>query len=52
MTADSRNHKRTKLIHLIRQIAREEAWQALDEHLSEYIHEEKAVEEVDVQCGE
>ncbi|MBT0160229.1 hypothetical protein G4O51_09615 [Candidatus Bathyarchaeota archaeon A05DMB-2] len=52
MTTDSRNRLRTKLIHLIRQIAREEAWQALDEHLSDYVHEEKTVEEVDVQCEE
>ena len=41
--------ERARLIRLIRKIAREEAWQALDEHLDDYVHEGKPVEEVDVQ---
>ncbi|MCW4046854.1 MAG: hypothetical protein NWE99_04750 [Candidatus Bathyarchaeota archaeon] len=52
MTEELRSEKHAWLIQLIRKIAREEAWQALDEHLSDYVHEEKAVEEVEVQCGE
>lgn len=52
MTGDLRSEKHAWLIQLIRKIAKEEAWQALDEHLSDYVHEEKAVEEVEVQCGE
>ena len=30
----------TRLIEFIRRIAREEAWQAIDEHLSDYKHKE------------
>lgn len=52
MTEELRSEKHARLIQLIRKIAREEAWQALDEHLSDYVHEAKAVEEVDVQCEE
>ncbi len=37
------------LIQLIRRIAREEAWQILDEHLSDYVYQEKAAEEADLQ---
>ena len=41
--------KRKDLFQLIRRIAREEAWQILDEHLSDYVHQEKAAEEADLQ---
>ena len=37
--------KRKDLIQLIRRIAREEAWQAIDEHLSDYEHKEKPMED-------
>lgn len=52
MTEDIKADKRSELIQLIRRIAREEAWQALDEHLSDYVHREKPVDEADVQCEE
>jgi len=52
MTEDLESEKHTRLIQLIRKIAREEAWQALDEHLSDYVHEEKKIDEVEVQCEE
>ena len=35
----------TRLIELIRRVAREEAWQAIDEHLSDYEHKEKPAED-------
>jgi len=35
-------HRMIKLIH---RIAREEAWQVMDEHLSNYEHQEKSPEE-------
>ena len=35
----------TRLVELIRRIAREEAWQAIDEHLSDYEHKEKPAED-------
>jgi hypothetical protein len=34
-----------RLIELIRRIAIEEAWQAIDEHLSDYEHKEKPAED-------
>jgi hypothetical protein len=34
-----------RLIEFIRRIAREEAWQAIDEHLSDYVHKEKPAED-------
>ena len=37
--------KQKDLIQLIRRIAREEASQALDEHLSDYEHKERPMEE-------
>jgi len=33
---------------LICRIAREEAWQALDEHLTDYEHKQKPAEEADL----
>ena len=35
-----------KLVQLIRRIAREEAYEVIDEHLDEYEHKEKPAEEV------
>jgi hypothetical protein len=52
MTGDLGTKKRSRLIRLMRRIAREEAWQIMDEHLSDYVHEEKPVEEVEIQRGE
>ncbi|MCW3983998.1 MAG: hypothetical protein NWE96_08375 [Candidatus Bathyarchaeota archaeon] len=34
------------LVELIRRIAREEAWQIMDEHLDDYEHKEKPSEDV------
>jgi hypothetical protein len=33
------------LVELIRRIAREEAWQIMDEHLDDYKHKEKPMED-------
>jgi len=43
MTEDS---KHEELVRLIRRIAREEAWEVIDEHLEDYLHKEKPAEEV------
>ncbi|MCW3983777.1 MAG: hypothetical protein NWE96_07250 [Candidatus Bathyarchaeota archaeon] len=34
-----------RLVELIRRIAREEAWQIMDEHLDDYEHKEKPSED-------
>ena len=52
MTETVNPEEQKRLIQLIRRIAREEAWQALDEHLSDYVHEEKKIGEVEGQCEE
>ncbi len=40
---------RERLIQLIRQVAREEVTEALDEHLTDYEHKETPTEETDPQ---
>ena len=45
----SKEGNREQLVQLIRQIAREEALEAIDEHLNDYEHEEKPLEEVEAQ---
>ena len=47
MTDDAQPDKRSQLIRLIRRIAREEAWQILDEHLSDYMYQETPAEAAD-----
>ncbi len=49
MTADHRSEKYVRLVRLIRRIAKEEAWQALDEHLDDYVHSAKPTEEVEME---
>jgi hypothetical protein len=49
MTGDLRPEKHTRLIQLTRKIAREEAWQAIDEHLTDCEHKQKPAEEADMQ---
>ncbi len=49
MTHIIRSEKHAQLIRLIRKIAREEAWQTIDEHLNDYLHREKPAENVEVQ---
>jgi hypothetical protein len=39
----------SRLVRLIRRIAREEVLQALDEHFIDCIHEEKPAEEADME---
>jgi len=34
-----------RLVELIRRIAQEEAWQIMDEHLDDYEHKEKPMED-------
>jgi hypothetical protein len=43
LSEDKTGHAR--FVELIRRIAREEAWQAIDEHLSDYAHKEKPMED-------
>lgn len=43
MSEDEKDYAR--LVRLIRKIAKEEVWQAIDEHLTDYKHEERPVEE-------
>lgn len=50
MSSEDSKHKR--LVRLIRQIAREEAWKVIDEHLNDYEHKEKPAEDFEVECGE
>ena len=49
MTDDAQPDERSQLIQLIRRIAREEAWQILDEHLADFMHQEKPAEEADLE---
>jgi len=44
MVLNSQNSKHKRLVWLIRRIAREEAWEAIDEHMDDYKHEEKPAE--------
>jgi hypothetical protein len=48
-TDDAKVAERMRLIHLIRKIAREEVWKAIDDHLNDYEHKEKATEETDLE---
>ena len=41
MSEDSDVEEHKRLVRLIRQIAREEAYAVLDEHLSDYEHKQK-----------
>lgn len=47
MTGDSSSEKYARLVRLIRRIAREEAWQIIDEHLEDYVHSEKPAEDME-----
>ncbi len=49
MTERIESEKHAQLIRLIRKIAREEAWQTIDEHLNDYIHKEKPAKNTEVQ---
>ncbi len=49
MTERIQSEKHAQLIRLIRKIAREEAWQTIDEHLNDYLHIEKPAENSEVQ---
>lgn len=40
-----------KLVELIRRIAKEEAYEAIDEHLDEYEHKEKPPEDFETKTG-
>jgi DNA-binding FadR family transcriptional regulator len=40
-----------KLVELIRRIAKEEAYEAIDEHLDEYEHKEKPLEDFETETG-
>ena len=40
-----------RLVRLMRKIAREEAWQVMDEHVTDYEHKAKPVSEEDLLSG-
>ena len=40
-----------KLVELIRRIAKEEAYEVMDEHLDEYEHKEKPLEDFETETG-
>ena len=40
-----------KLVELVRRIAKEEAYEAIDEHLDEYEHKEKPQEDFETETG-
>ena len=40
-----------KLVELIRRIAKEEAYEVIDEHLDEYEHKEKPQEDFETETG-
>jgi len=40
--------EREELVHLIRRLAKEIVWEALDEHLNDYEHKEKPAEDFEV----
>jgi len=48
----SEDSKREELICLIRRLAREVAWEVIDEHLDDYEHEEKPAECFEAECGQ
>lgn len=50
MSSERSSHER--LVRLIRKIAREEAWEAIDEHLEDYEHKEKPAEDFEVELAE
>jgi hypothetical protein len=50
MSSEDSKHKR--LVHLIRDIARDVAWEVIDEHLDEYEHKEKPAEDFEVEPDE
>ena len=41
-----------KLVELVRRIAKEEAYEAIDEHLDEYEHKEKPLEDFETKVSE
>ncbi len=43
--SEDKLEKRKKLIRLIRRIARDEVWAAMDEHLTDYEHKERPAQE-------
>ena len=49
MALNSQDSKRVRLVWLIRRIAREEAWEAIDEHLDDYEHKEKPLEDFELE---
>jgi len=49
MNEDSKREERRRLVQLIRRLAREEAYNVLDEHLSDYEHTQKPISEEDLQ---
>jgi thioester reductase-like protein len=54
MTVNSQDSEHARLVCLIRRIAREEAWEAIDGHVDEYEHNEKPPEDLELggsRCG-
>lgn len=54
MALNSQDSKHARLVCLIRRIAREEAWEAIDEHLDDYEYKQKRAEDFELggsRCG-
>ncbi|MBT0160747.1 hypothetical protein G4O51_12275 [Candidatus Bathyarchaeota archaeon A05DMB-2] len=49
MSTEAMSHQ--KLVQLIRRIAKEEAYEVIDEHLDEYEHKEKPLEDFETETG-
>jgi len=48
MARDEIIAERRRLVRLMRKIAREEAWQVMDEHVTDYEHKTKPSEELEL----
>jgi len=52
MALNRQNSQHARLVRLIRRIAREEAWYVIDEHVEEYEHHEKPVDDFEAKLEE
>lgn len=48
----SEDSEHEELVQLIRRLAKEVAWEVIDEHLDDYEHKEKPAEDFEAECGQ
>jgi hypothetical protein len=48
----SEDPKHEEMVQLIRRLAKEVAWEVIDEHLDDYEHKEKPAEDFEVECDQ